>query len=149
MEASRIFAAVMRYYSDAGYACLPEFSLRTNRRPDITCLNKQGHIIMIEVKSSLQDFRADQKWQDYQEWADAFYFAVGDDFPAEFLPDDSQCGIIITDGFDCHITQDAPPHKLVGTRRSHLTRRLAYAAMMRHYHLGLPDKAAIKSGNKT
>ena len=135
MEAQRIFAAVMRHQSEHGFACLPEFTLKTNRRPDIICLNQQGTILIIEVKSSLADFRADSKWHDYIEWADRFFFAVGDDFPLEALPDASQCGIIITDGFDCHIQTQAPERKLAGTRRSHLTRRIARTAMMRNYHL--------------
>ena len=135
MDAQRIFSAVMRHYTERGFACLPEFTLKTNRRPDIICLNKQGSIHLIEVKSSLADFRADQKWKDYIEWADVFYFAVGDDFPHDTLPDAQQCGIIITDGFDCHITQQAPYNKLNGTRRTHLTKRLARTAMLRNYHL--------------
>ena len=75
MNAERIFQAVMRFYTETGYACLPEFTLKTNRRPDITCLHKDGTIIMIEVKSSVTDFKTDKKWHEYAEWADALYFA--------------------------------------------------------------------------
>lgn len=134
MEADRIFAAVMRYYTERGFACLPEFTLKTNRRPDITCLGKDGHIIIVEVKSSVTDFKTDKKWQDYREWADEYYFAVDDSFPLDILPDATQCGVIITDGFECHITTKAPLAKLAGARRNHLVRRLARAAMLRHYH---------------
>ena len=142
MDAKRIFAAVMRYYTERGFACLPEFTLKTNRRPDITCLGKDGQIIMIEVKSSVADFKSDHKWPDYREWADAFYFAVGDDFPHEILPDETQCGIIITDGFDCHELRQAPLEKLAAARRNHLIRRLARTAMLRqYYHLSEAESA--------
>lgn len=134
MEASRIFAAVTRYFTERGYGCLSEFTLKTNRRPDITCLGKDGEIIMIEVKSSIADFRADQKWHDYIEWADQFYFAVDDDFPLEILPDETRCGVIITDGFDCHKIRNAPVEKLASSRRTALIRRLARTAMLRHYY---------------
>ena len=134
MEASRIFAAVSRHFTERGYACLPEFTLKTNRRPDITCLSKDGRIIMIEVKSSVADFKADQKWPDYVAWADYFYFAVGEEFPVDLLPEADACGIIITDGFDCHELRPAPEVKLAGARRNHLIRRLARAAMLRLYH---------------
>lgn len=134
MEAERIFHAVMRFYTEAGYACLPEFTLKTNRRPDITCLHKDGTIIMIEVKSTVNDFKTDKKWHEYAEWADKLYFAVGEDFPAAILPDEDSCGVIITDGFDCHVTREAPLHKLAAARRSHLIRRLARTAMLRHYY---------------
>lgn len=140
MDAKKIFAAVMRAQCDHGFACLPEFTLKTNRRADIICLNKQGVIHIIEVKSSLADFRADTKWQDYIDWADAFFFAVGDDFPLDVLPGPEKCGIIITDGFDCHWQRQAPDTPLKGARRNHLTRRIARTAMMRHYHLSLDDQ---------
>ena len=131
MDANRICAAVMRYFTEAGYGCLAEFTLTTGQRPDIACLAKDGEIIMIEIKSSVADFRADQKWQDYIPWTDRLYFAVGDEFPIDILPDDSQCGIIVTDGFDCHIHRDAPLHKLAGARRQALIKRLALTAMRR------------------
>ena len=135
MEAAKIFAAVMRHQMEHGFACLPEFTLKTNRRPDIVCLNKQGVIRLIEVKSSLADFKADKKWNEYSEWADEFFFAVGDGFPSDSLPEPALCGIIITDGFDCHIQRPAPVKPLQAARRQHLTRRIARTAMMRNYHL--------------
>ena len=134
MDAERIFQAVIRFYTESGYACLTEFTLKTNRRPDITCLHKDGTILMVEVKSSVNDFKTDKKWHEYAEWADRLYFAVGQEFPTEILPDEDQCGVIITDGFDCHITREAPLRKLAGSRRNHLIRRLARTAMLRHYY---------------
>ena len=144
MDAKRICAAVMRFYAERGFACLAEFTLKTNRRPDVTCLGKDGAIIMVEIKSGVVDFKTDQKWHEYLEWADAFYFAVEDGFPLDILPDETQCGIIITDGFDCHIIREAHYHKLAGARRNHLTRRLARAAMSRQYHT-LSELDALKS----
>ena len=58
-------------------------------------------------------------------------FAVGDEFPVEILPDDTRCGVIITDGFDCYILREAPVKKLAGARRNHLIKRLARTAMLR------------------
>ena len=120
MDAERIFQAVMRFYTERDYACLPEFTLKTNRRPDITCLHQDGTILMVEVKSSVNDFKTDKKWHEYAEWADRLYFAVGQEFPIEILPDEDKCGVIITDGFDCHITREAPLRKLAGSRRNNL-----------------------------
>ena len=131
MDASRICAAAIRYFTERGYACLAEFTLKTNRRPDITCLGKNGEIIMVEIKSSVADFKSDHKWHEYAEWADELYFAVGNEFPVEILPDDTRCGVIITDGFDCYILREAPVKKLAGARRNHLIKRLARTAMLR------------------
>ena len=144
MDAHRIIAALMRYKIDEGFACLAEFSLKTGRRPDICCLGKDGKIVLIEVKSSIADFKSDKKWQDYCAWADEFYFAVGDDFPIEILPEAEACGIFITDGSDVHCYRSAPVKKLAAARRHHLTRRIARAAMMRHYIAQLPDEARIR-----
>ena len=44
-------------------------------------LGPRGDLVIVEVKSSLEDFRADQKWREYQPYCDAFYFAVAPEFP--------------------------------------------------------------------
>jgi hypothetical protein len=131
LTAARITAAVARLFLDHGNACIREFTVRTGRRADLMVLGPKRDITIIEVKSSRQDFTSDQKWQEYIEWADRFYFAVAEDFPRDILPGPDICGIIITDGFDCHIVQEAPASKLAGTRRTHLVTRLAHVAMRR------------------
>ncbi|MEK9936544.1 MAG: MmcB family DNA repair protein, partial [Rhodobiaceae bacterium] len=42
-----------------------------------------------------------------------------------------ECGIIITDGFDCLELRAAPESRLAAQRRGHLTRRIAHVAMRR------------------
>ena len=127
----RITDAVARSFIERGDACQREFTLRSGRRVDIIALGRDGHITIVEVKSSRQDFQSDRKWQEYLEWGDSFYFAVSDEFPRDILPDGDTCGIIITDGFDFLEVQHAPKTKLAAQRRNHLTRRLAHVAMRR------------------
>ena len=131
LTADRITTAVARLFLERGAACIREFTVRTGRRADLMILGDGREITIIEVKSSRQDFISDQKWPEYTEWADRFYFAVAADFPHEILPGPDRCGIIITDGFDCHIIQEAPEAKLAGARRTHLVARLAHKAMRR------------------
>ena len=131
ITAAKIAAATARLFHQMGDASLSEFTLKSGRRVDLITLSRDQHICVIEVKSSLADFTSDKKWPEYLEWADRFYFAVADDFPLDRLPDETVCGLIITDGFDAHILREAPIRRLAGQRRSHLIRRLAYAAMMR------------------
>ena len=128
---ARITDAIARMFIERGDACLREFTLRTGRRVDIIAIGGGGEITIVEVKSSRQDFLGDRKWSEYRDWADRFYFAVADTFPRDILPDADQCGIIITDGFDCLEVRPAPPERLAPQRRSHLTRRLAHVAMRR------------------
>ena len=127
----RINSAIGRMFIERGDACLREFTLRTGRRVDLIAISSGGEITIVEVKSSRQDFISDRKWREYPEWADRFYFAVADGFPRDLLPGPDECGIIITDGFDCLEVQPAPLSKLAGQRRNRLTQRLAYVAMRR------------------
>ena len=131
ISTERINSAIGRMFIERGDACLREFTLRTGRRVDLIAISSGGEITIVEVKSSRQDFISDRKWREYLEWADRFYFAVAEGFPRDLLPGPDECGIIITDGFDCLEVQPAPLAKLAGQRRNHLTRRLAYVAMRR------------------
>jgi hypothetical protein len=128
---SRITDAIARMFVERGDACLREFTLRTGRRVDIIAIDSGGRITIIEVKYSRQDFLSDRKWHEYPEWADRFYFAVADDFPRDILPGSDECGIIITDGFECLELRAAPESRLAAQRRGHLTRRIAHVAMRR------------------
>jgi len=128
---ARITDAIARMFVERGDACLREFTLRSGRRVDIIAIGNGGKITIVEVKSSRQDFLSDRKWPEYLEWADRFYFAVADDFPRDILPGADQCGIIITDGFDCLEVRAAPQSRLAAQRRNHLTRRIAHVAMRR------------------
>ena len=127
----RITDAIARMFGERGDSCLREFTLRTGRRVDIIAIGNAGEITIVEVKSSRQDFFSDRKWHEYPEWADKFYFAVADDFPRDILPEEEQCGIIITDGFDALEVRPAPVSRLAAQRRNHLMRRLAHVAMRR------------------
>ena len=49
-------------------------------------LDRKGRFVIVEIKSSLADFRADTKWPDYLPHCDFYYFAVADDFPVDVLP---------------------------------------------------------------
>ena len=131
LTADRITTAVSRLFMERGAACIREFTLRTGRRVDLMALEDKRDITIVEVKSSRQDFTSDTKWPEYIEWADRFYFAVAEDFPREMLPGPDCCGIIITDGFDCHVVQEAPTIKLAAARRTHLVTRMAQKAMRR------------------
>ena len=49
-----------------------------NRRFDVIGFSKDGRIIIIEVKASIEDFRRDSKWQDYLPFCDELYFLIQD-----------------------------------------------------------------------
>jgi hypothetical protein len=122
----RLARGVARSFTDLGWSCLFEVSLKSGRRVDVMALDGKGRIAVVEVKSSLADYRSDQKWQEYLEFCDLFYFAVPEDFPREVLP--SEPGLIITDSFQAAIVRESPSTPLAAARRKALTLRFARLA---------------------
>ena len=49
-----------------GFSVVSELPLPSGRRADLVALDAGGEIWIVEIKSSVADFRADQKWQDYR-----------------------------------------------------------------------------------
>src|SRR5690606_15722711 len=71
-----------------GYAPLAEVTLPNGRRADLMAVGRKGQIFIVEVKSSLEDFRTDGKWREYGPYCDAFAFAVAPEFPRHVLPEE-------------------------------------------------------------
>lgn len=113
--AEGITRGTSRLLRDMGFEVLAEFKLSSRRRADLAGLDRHGRFVIVEVKSSLADFRADKKWPEYLPHCDFFYFAVGDDFPLEKLPDDE--GLIIADAFHGAIQRPAIERAMNGNRR--------------------------------
>jgi hypothetical protein len=123
---------VQRMLADRGFAPLLEMPLANGRRADVAAVSAKGEFWIVETKSGLEDFRVDQKWPDYRDYCDAFYFAVAIDFPRELIPDD--VGLIVADGFGGEILRTAPMHALAGARRKAMLlafARLAAARLFR------------------
>ena len=112
-----------------GYAPLLEAPLPNGRRADVMGLGRRGDIVIVEVKSSLEDYRTDAKWRDYQPFCDAFYFAVSPDFPRTALA--AGPGLIVADGFGGVILSEAPTTPLSAPRRKTLTLAFARLAAIR------------------
>lgn len=139
--AADIQRGVQRVLHQHGFASLTEFPLANGRRADVIGLNESGEIWIIEIKSSLEDFRADQKWPDYREFSDRLFFAVKTDFPREVLPEDT--GLILADRFGGEIVRPSPEAKLAGARRKTLTLRIARIGAMRLTIATNPALAAL------
>lgn len=129
LVAAGIARGVMRLFADLGYAALQEFPLRAKRRADIVALNNAGEFVIVEIKSCRADFRADQKWPEYLDFCDRFFFAVTPDFPREILPADR--GLIIADRHGGAIVRESQATPLNGNRRRAQTLQLAMTASQR------------------
>lgn len=133
--AAALARGVSRLLDDLGYRALVEFNLTSRRRVDVAALDKGGRFAVVEIKSSVDDFRADRKWREYLSHCDAFYFGVAADFPLDRLPDD--CGIIVGDAYYGAIVQRAPASSMNGTRRR--AQILRFALTSAHRLQGLLD----------
>jgi hypothetical protein len=118
-------------------APLLEFKLKTGRRVDVFGVGAGGELVVVEVKSSRQDFMSDRKWRDYLEYCDQFYFAVPEDFPLELLPDD--CGLMRVDAYGGAVIRPAPLDPVKPARRKAVTARYARAAAHRLRRLEDPE----------
>jgi len=127
--ADGITRGVIRLMDDMGFAPLTEFKLTNKRRVDIAALDREGQFVVIEVKSSIADFRADNKWQEYVDFCDYFYFAVDAEFPRDLIPED--CGLIIADNFEAAIIRPAAQSPMNGNRRRTQTLRFARTGAQR------------------
>ncbi len=127
--ALRIARGVCRRLSEHGYATLLEFRVGVGRRADVAALDRSGRFAIVEIKSCLADFRADQKWPDYLPFCDSYYFAVPDGFPHELLPADH--GLMIADEHDAVILREALERPMNGARRRAQLLRFALAAAAR------------------
>ena len=128
-NAAAIQRGTGRMLRRAGFAVVSELALASGRRVDIMAIDPKGSIIVVEIKSSVADYRSDNKWPDYRDWCDALYFAVGMDMPTEILPQDT--GLIIADAYMAEILRTAPEHKLSAARRKAILLRFARAAAHR------------------
>jgi hypothetical protein len=112
-----------------GYAPLTEVTLPNGRRADLMALGPKGELFIVEVKSSLEDFRTDQKWREYRPYCDAFAFAVPPEFPRDVLPEEP--GLIVADGFGGAVLREAEVIPLAGARRKALTLAFGRLAALR------------------
>jgi hypothetical protein len=119
-----------------GYASVAEFPLTNGRRADVFAITPGCDIAIVEIKSSINDFRTDQKWPEYRLFCDAFFFAVGDDFPQALIPE--TCGLIIADGFGGAILRGSPVERVAGARRKSLLNAFGQIAASRLHRLQDP-----------
>lgn len=117
---------VQRLFFDLRLSMVPELVLASGRRADLVGLSSNGEIWIVEIKSSIEDFRSDRKWPDYRQHCDRLFFATHAGVPAELFPED--CGLIIADDWSGHLMREAPEHRLAAASRKAMLLRFARAA---------------------
>lgn len=142
--ALKVWRGAARLLRQLDFSCLPEVTLASARRADLLALGPKHELWIVEVKSSIADLRADNKWPDYRQHCDRLYFATHPDVPTDIFPEDA--GLILSDGFGAEILREAPEHKLAAATRKSVTLRFARHAANRLHGLLDPDAARFQDG---
>src|ERR1700760_1560925 len=120
-----------------GFSVVRELSLPSGRRADLAALGVAGEIWIVEIKSSVADFRADQKWTDYRLHCDRLFFATGAHGPPDIFP--PEAGLILADGYGAELVREAPAHRLHASTRKSVMLAFARAAAVRLQALSNPQ----------
>ena len=97
-----------RMMRQAGHSVLLEMPLPDGRRADIFAVARDGGLTIVETKSSIEDWRVDDKWPDYLNWCDLLYVAVPIDFPQALIPED--VGLIVADAYGAIVSASLAQH---------------------------------------
>jgi hypothetical protein len=126
-----------RLLHSLGFSVVPELPLASGRRADLVALGADSEIWIVEIKSSIADFRTDRKWLDYRAHCDRLFFATTLEVPCEIFPPDT--GLIVADAFGASIVCEAPEHRLHAATRKSVLLTFARAAALRLSALADPD----------
>jgi hypothetical protein len=118
-----------RFLGSLGFSCVTEVTLPSGRRADLVAMNERADIWIIEIKSSLDDLRADQKWHEYRAHCDRLFFAFTQDLPCEVFP--TNTGLIVADAYGAHLHCEAPEHRLPAATRKVMMARFGLVAARR------------------
>ena len=92
---------------DMRHAVLPELPLASGRRADLISLSEKGEIWIIEIKTSIEDFRVDRKWPEYRQHCDRMFFATHKDVPLDIFPADMLDRLEVTKSLTPNMEGDA------------------------------------------
>ncbi len=105
------------------FCVFAEVPLANGRRADLLGVGRRGELWIVEIKSSLEDFRVDRKWHEYKDFCDRFFFAKPPELSAEIFPETE--GLIVADGFSAEVIRPADDDPLPAARRKAMMLKLA------------------------
>lgn len=121
--AQELARGLCRHLAQAGYSTLTELILPNGRRVDVIGIDRAGSIAVVEIKVSVADFRGDEKWGDYRDYCDRFYFAVPEGFPLELVRE--PCGLFVADAYGAALIRESDEVTVNAARRRALVLRFA------------------------
>ena len=136
--ALRVQRGVMRFLRSVhDMTCFAEVPLSNGRRADVIALGSKGEIWIVEIKSSLMDYKVDAKWNNYKDFCDRFFFCKPPDLDGGIFP--AEEGLIVADGHWGDILRPAQHAPLPGARRKAMMLKLARLGADRVHALMDPE----------
>ena len=129
VTAADVARGTSRLLLQEGFSPILEFTLANGRRLDVAALGPDGTMLGVEIKVALNDLKGDQKWPEYLEFCELFYFAIPPDFPDEHVPTGS--GLIVADRYGGAIVRPSQRSVLHASRRKAVTLSFAKVAAER------------------
>jgi hypothetical protein len=132
--AADVARGVTRLFCRRDWFAMCEVPLPNGRRADLMAIDPKGHLTIVEIKVSKADLVGDNKWRDYLEYCDRFFWAVPQSLcqileSEHFLPIDS--GLLVADRYDAAIMREAVLRPLAPARRKAETLNFARRAARR------------------
>ena len=146
-KAADVARGISRLFARNDIWCLSEVALKNSRRADLMGIDPKGLIVIVEIKVARGDLLSDNKWPDYLDFCDRFFWGVPPELDrspletADYEPEAT--GVIVADGYDAEIVRPAALTKLASARRKAQVERLARLGMRRHTALIDPHCADI------
>ena len=135
LVAQDVARGITRLFFRQDLFALCEVPLPNGRRADMVALDARGELTIVEIKVSRADLLGDQKWTDYLDYCDRFFWAVPAGFSLDPFDGDalgSDCaGLIVADRYDAEVIRSAPLRPLAAARRKAETLRFARRAARR------------------
>lgn len=132
--AAEVARGVTRLFCRHDLFAICEVPLPNGRRADLMAVGPRGELTIVEIKVSKSDLLGDQKWTDYLEYCDRFFWAVPQSLAhfleeERFLPGDA--GLLVADRYDAAVIREPSTRPLAPARRKAETLRFARRAARR------------------
>jgi len=132
--AAEVARGVTRLFCRHDLFAMCEVPLPNGRRADLMAIGPKGELTIVEIKVSKADLLGDQKWVDYLDYCDRFFWAVPHAL-ARFLEEDrflpGEAGLLIADRYDAAVVREPATRPLAPARRKAETLRFARRAARR------------------
>ncbi|MEO1043962.1 MAG: MmcB family DNA repair protein [Pseudomonadota bacterium] len=147
--AAAVARGAIRFFARNDIWLVPEVSLPNGRRCDLVGLDPKGAVTIIEIKTARSDLLGDDKWTEYLDYCDRFYWALPPEFEHGLVDREvfqpQRTGLVVADSYDGELVRAAARHALAAPRRNVMVRELARVTMRRAAQLADPQLLHVGS----